>query len=87
MNRAKGRVGSRVGGGDGCGEGSDGREWRQLYLNNNKERERRRKKRKKRKFSKFNALNKNQGISKGKPRHNIKGHTGPMKIKNLATKY
>ena len=47
MDRAKGRVGSRVGGGDGCGEGSDGREWRQLYFNNNKEREREKKKKEK----------------------------------------
>ena len=41
MGKAKGGVGSKVGGGDGWGgwEWWGGR-WRQLYLNNNKKRER-----------------------------------------------
>ena len=35
--KAKGVLGSRVGGGDGWGGGGVvGRKWRQLYLNNNK---------------------------------------------------
>ena len=34
--KPKGGVGPRVGGGDGCGKGSGGGKWRQLYLNNNK---------------------------------------------------
>lgn len=38
-------------------------------------------------FSKFNALNKNQGISKSKPRDSIQEYTGPMKMKSPQIKF
>lgn len=38
-------------------------------------------------FSKFNALHKNQGISKSKPRDSIQEYTRPMKMKSPQIKF